>query len=103
MNILRADYVIDHKGVTSVDPWLVNYKNQYFKLNAGNVCTVWYRSKLYLIAKSVHGVEYIIDVDSIISIQTYCIGLVDTDNTFCIESDETIRLEHLKYGDIIEN
>ena len=103
MNILSANYVIDHKGITNTDHWLVDYKNQYFKLNTGKVCTVWYKSKLYLIAKSVHSVEYVIDVDLINSIQTYSIGLVDTNNTFCIESDETIRLEHLKYGDIIES
>lgn len=48
MNILSANYVIDHKGITNSDPWLIDYKNQYFKLKTGNVCTVFGTSPNYI-------------------------------------------------------
>lgn len=50
------------KDISEFDQWLIDYKNAFFNLGIGNMCTVWYKFKRYLIARDDRGTEYIVDM-----------------------------------------
>lgn len=61
-------YSIKYNKFKEIDQWLVDYKNDFFDLGIGYMCTVWYKFKRYIILKDVNDMHYIIDIEDLIDV-----------------------------------
>lgn len=90
-------YNIKYNKFKEIDQWLVDYKNDFFELGIGDMCTVWYKFKRYIILKDVNGVHYIIDLADLIDvcyISEQDIDHISTiDDEIYIASDRSIKFD----------
>ena len=78
-------YNIKYNKFKEIDQWLVDYKNDFFDLGIGDMCTVWYKFKRYIVLKDVNGMHYIIDLVDLIDVRY--IGEQDIDYIGTIDDE----------------